>query len=330
MKQASLHNEEDIHRKDVRIGDWVNIERAGDVIPHVVGPVVDRRDGRETVFAMPSNCPVCGSEVVKPETEAMHRCPNTACPAQFFELLKHFVGKGAMDVDGLGEQWCRILIDEGLVSDVADLYFLQKEQLLGLERMGELLATKIVDNIQASKARPLPRLVFALGIIHVGSEIADLLVQRYADLDQLAEAAEEQLTEIPGIGPKIAESVAAYFRVPRNREVIDKLRQGGVQLHQEAAEAAAGPQPLQGLTFRRYRDTGGVSPAGGRKPDQVAGRQRHVIGHPQDRLPGSGGVSGLQAGCGPAAGHHRVGRAGVPGVSGDGVRRAGRAVETQG
>ena len=198
---------------------------------------------------MPANCPVCDSEVVKPEAEAMHRCPNTACPAQFFELLKHFVGKGAMDVDGLGEQWCRILIDEGLVGDVADLYFLQKEQLLGLERMGELLATKIVDNIQASKARPLPRLVFALGIIHVGSEIADLLVQRYADLDQLAEAAEEQLTEIPGIGPKIAESVAAYFRVPRNREVIDKLRQRGVKLHQEASEAAAGPQPLQGFTF---------------------------------------------------------------------------------
>ena len=197
VKQASLHNEEDIHRKDVRIGDWVNIERAGDVIPHVVGPVADRRDGRETVFAMPTNCPVCDSEVVKPETEAMHRCPNTACPAQFFELLKHFVGKGAMDVDGLGEQWCRILIDEGLVGDVADLYFLQKEQLLGLERMGELLATKIVDNIQASKARPLPRLVFALGIIHVGSEIADLLVQRYTDLDQLAEAAEEQLDRDP-------------------------------------------------------------------------------------------------------------------------------------
>ncbi len=249
VKQASLHNEEDIHRKDVRIGDWVNIERAGDVIPHVVGPVLDRRDGRETVFAMPSNCPVCGNEVVKPETEAMHRCPNTACPAQFFELLKHFVGKGAMDIDGLGEQWCRILIDNGLVSDIADLYFLQKEQLLELERMGELLATKIVDNIQASKTRPLPRLVFALGIIHVGSEVADLLVQRYADLDQLAGATEEQLTEIPGIGPKIAESVAAYFRVPRNREVIDKLRQAGVRLHQEAAEAATGPQPLQGLTF---------------------------------------------------------------------------------
>ena len=249
VRQASLHNEVDIHRKDVRIGDWVNIERAGDVIPHVVGPVLDRRSGQETVFNMPTDCPVCGSEVVKPEAEAMHRCPNTACPAQFFELLKHFVSKGAMDIDGLGEQWCRILIDKGLASDVADLYFMEKEQLQELERMGELLATKIVDNIQGSRERPLHRLVFALGILHVGSEIADLLVQRYADLGQLAGATEEQLTEIPGIGPKIAESVAAYFRVPRNREVIEKLRSGGVQLQQEASDVTTGPQPLEGLTF---------------------------------------------------------------------------------
>ena len=249
VRQASLHNEVDIHRKDVRIGDWVNIERAGDVIPHVVGPVLDRRSGQETVFNMPTDCPVCGSEVVKPEAEAMHRCPNTACPAQFFELLKHFVSKGAMDIDGLGEQWCRILIDKGLASDVADLYFMEKEQLQELERMGELLATKIVNNIQGSRERPLHRLVFALGILHVGSEIADLLVQRYADLGQLAGATEEQLTEIPGIGPKIAESVAAYFRVPRNREVIEKLKRRGVKLRQEASGVSAGPQPLQGMTF---------------------------------------------------------------------------------
>ena len=252
VRQASLHNEVDIHRKDVRIGDWVNIERAGDVIPHVVGPLVGRRTGEEKVFYMRteySRCPECKSEVVKPETEAMHRCPNTACPAQFFELLKHFVSKGAMDIDGLGEQWCRILIDKRLAGDVADLYFLQKEQLLELERMGELLATKIVDNIQGSKARPLHRLVFALGILHVGSEIADLLVQRYSALDQLANATEEQLTEIPGIGPKIAESVATYFRVSRNRDVIEKLKRRGVKLRQEASEVSAGPKPLQGLTF---------------------------------------------------------------------------------
>ena len=249
VRQASLHNEEDIHRKDVRIGDWVTIERAGDVIPHVVGPVLEHRTGQERVFQMPARCPVCGTEVVKPEEEAMHRCPNTSCPVQFFELLKHFVGKGAMDIDGLGEQWCRILIDKGLVEDVADLYFLQKDQILELNRMGDRLATKIIDNIEASKTRPLPRLLFALGILHVGSEIADILVQQYADLDKLMEATQEELTEISGIGPKIAESIVAYFRVPHNLQVIEQLRRTGVKLQQEAVLISPEEQPLFGLNF---------------------------------------------------------------------------------
>ncbi len=249
VRQASLHNEEDIHRKDVRIGDWVTIERAGDVIPHVVGPVLDRRTGREKVFHMPASCPVCGTEVVKPEEEAMHRCPNASCPVQFFELLKHFVSKGAMDIDGLGEQWCRILIDQGLVRDVSDLYYLKKEQLLELDRMGDRLATKIMNNIEASKARPLPRLLFALGILHVGSEVADLLAQQYADIDQLIATTQEQLTEISGIGPKIAESIVAYFRVPYNLEVIEKLRQADVKLQQELVVVSSDQQPLLGLTF---------------------------------------------------------------------------------
>ena len=249
VRQASLHNEEDIHRKDVRIGDWVTIERAGDVIPHVVGPVLDRRTGCEKVFHMPASCPVCGTEVVKPEEEAMHRCPNASCPVQFFELLKHFVSKGAMDIDGLGEQWCRILIDQGLVRDVSDLYYLKKEQLLELDRMGDRLATKIMNNIEASKARPLPRLLFALGILHVGSEVADLLAQQYADIDQLIATTQEQLTEISGIGPKIAESIVAYFRVPYNLEVIEKLRQADVKLQQELVVVSSDQQPLLGLTF---------------------------------------------------------------------------------
>ena len=249
VRQASLHNEEDIHRKDVRIGDWVTIERAGDVIPHVVGPVLDRRTGRELVFHMPASCPVCGTDIVKPEEEAMHRCPNASCPVQFFELLKHFVSKGAMDIDGLGEQWCRILIDQGLVRDVADLYYLQKEQLLELDRMGDRLATKIMNNIEDSKTRPLPRLLFALGILHVGSEVADLLAQRYVNLDQLAETTQDQLTEISGIGPKIAESIVAYFGVPHNLQVIEKLRRAGVQLEHKLIVVSPDQQPLLGLTF---------------------------------------------------------------------------------
>jgi DNA ligase (NAD+) len=249
IRNASLHNEEDIRRKDIRIGDFVVVERAGDVIPQVVGPVVARRTGDEKVFRMPDVCPICGTPVVKDEGEAMHRCPNSTCPAQFFELLKHFVSKGAMDIDGLGEQWCRILIDVGLVRDVADLYFIGKDQLLGLDRMGEILATKIIANIAASKQRPLPRILFALGIFHVGSEVAELLTGRYSSIDQLMQATTDALDEIQGVGPKIASSVVSYFQVPSNRAVIEKLRQGGVRLEQELAVVNPDDLPWRGLTF---------------------------------------------------------------------------------
>ncbi len=251
VRQASLHNEEDINRKDIRIGDWVTVERAGDVIPQVVGPVLDRRTGQEQVFKMPADCPVCGTQVVKPESEAMHRCPNTSCPVQFFELLKHFVSKGAMDIDGLGGQWCNILIENSLVKDVAGLYRLDKDELLKLDRMGDKLATKIMTNIEVSKQRPLHRVLFALGIIHVGSEIAELLTQRYASINEMAEATPEELTEIPGIGPKIAESVADYFAVPLNQQVLKDLGEAGVVLHHDIPDIqeAADDLPFSGKSF---------------------------------------------------------------------------------
>ena len=250
VRNASLHNEEDIHRKDIRIGDWVVIERAGDVIPHVVAPVAARRTGEEQVFHMPERCPVCETAVIKADDDAMHRCPNALCPVQFFELLKHFVSKGAANIDGLGEQWCRTLIENGLVSDVADLYYLRKEQLLGLERMGDKLATKIMANIEASKSRPLARLLFALGILHVGSEVAELLAQNFNSVDAISRASEEELTAVPGIGPKIAESIAAYFQDSANRQVIARLQGSGVRLEQEPAELAGDEDaPFAGLTF---------------------------------------------------------------------------------
>ncbi len=250
VKMATLHNEEDIHRKDIRIGDWVVVERAGEVIPQIVGPVVARRTGEERTFQMPSRCPVCGTAVIKAETEAMHRCPNTACPAQFFELLKHFVNKGAMDIDGLGERWCRIFIDEGLIEDVADMYYLEKDQLLGLERMGDKLATRIMDNLEASKEQSLSRIIFALGILHIGSEMADLLAQSYVSLDDLSKATEEELTSIAGVGPKIAGSVMAYFQVDGNLRVIEKLRQAGVKLEREPTIEDQGRDlPLSGRSF---------------------------------------------------------------------------------
>ena len=250
VQHASLHNEEDIRRKDIRIGDWVTVERAGDVIPQVVGPIRDRRSGAEVEFTMPALCPECSTPVVKPEGEAMHRCPNaTSCRAQFFELLKHFVGRGAMDMDGLGEQWCRILIDKGFVRTVADLYYLEKDSLLQLDRMGDRLATKILGNIAASKTRPFPRILFALGINHVGVEVAELLTQRFASVEQLASAAEEELTTIDGIGPKIAESIYNYFQVEDNLAVIERLRQAGVKLHHDLAIVDPIDLPWHGLTL---------------------------------------------------------------------------------
>ena len=249
VQHASLHNEEDIHRKDIRKGDLVVIERAGDVIPQVIAPAPEPGAERGPEFRMPEHCPDCNATIVKVEGDAMHRCPNSACPAQFFESLKHFVSRSAMDIDGLGEQWCRILIDQGFVADVSDLYGLQKDQLTGLDRMGERLAARILSNIEASKRRPLARILFALGILHVGAEIAELLAARYASISDLAQATAEQLTEIEGIGPRIAASIVSYFANERNQRTIAGLEAAGVKLWQELAPTDESARPWQGLTF---------------------------------------------------------------------------------
>ena len=249
VQHASLHNEEDIHRKDIRIGDWVEIERAGDVIPHVLGHVPVPGEERGPEFRMPERCPECETVVVKEAGDAMHRCPNSACPAQFFESLKHFVSRSAMDIDGLGERWCRILIDRGLVSDVSHVYRLKMEQLTELDRMGEKLATRILDNVEASKHRPLARILFALGILHVGAEVAELLAARYASLDEIGAATADELTEIEGIGPRIAESIVSYFATESNQQTIAGLRDAGVQLWQELDPVDESAQPWKGQTF---------------------------------------------------------------------------------
>ena len=290
VQHASLHNEEDIHRKDIRVGDTVIVERAGEVIPQVVGPVLVNRTGQEQEFRMPERCPECDTPVVKNEDDAMHRCPNSSCPAQFFELLKHFVGKGAADIDGLGERWCGILIKQGMVQDVADLYRLEKERLLELDRMGDKLATRIMDNIEASKNRPLPRLLFALGITHVGSEVADLLSQNFIGVEELSKATEEDLTEVEGIGPKIAESIIAWFQEPENQRVIGKLRASGIRLEQDAlpvaATAAPGAAPLAGLTFvvtgtlsafSRSDAEGRIKSMGGKVTSSVTKKTSYVV-----------------------------------------------------
>lgn len=247
VQMATLHNEDDIHRKDIREGDWVIVQRAGEVIPQVVGPVVSRRTGAERVWHMPERCPVCGAEVVREPGEAMYYCPNDACPAQERRLIEHFVQRGAMDIEGIGEKLAFSLFASGLVKDPADLYYLTKEQLVSLERMGEKSADNVLRNIEASKGRPLANLLFALGIRHVGAEVAALLARRFRSIDALARAREEEIAEVEGIGPVIARSVASWFRNERNRAMIEKLRRAGVTL--EETEAGAREGPLAGLQF---------------------------------------------------------------------------------
>jgi DNA ligase (NAD+) len=250
ISSAALHNEEDIHRKDIRIGDWVVVQRAGDVIPEIVEPIVSRRTGQEKIFSMPGRCPVCGSDVIKPEGEAMHRCTNAACPSQALERIKHFVSRGAMDIDGVGEKLCQALFEDGLIKDAADLYYLTKEQLLGLERMADKSASTVLNSIAESKDRRLARVIFALGITHVGDQYAELLAEQFHNIDQLAKASEEELSTIPSIGPKIAESIVAFFRQKGNRRIIEKLRKAGVKLErEEVKEAKPEELPLAGLEF---------------------------------------------------------------------------------
>jgi DNA ligase (NAD+) len=250
ISSAALHNEEDIHRKDIRIGDWVVVQRAGEVIPEIVEPIVSRRTGKEKIFSMPGRCPVCGSEVLKPEGEAMHRCTNAACPSQAQERIKHFVSRGAMDMDGVGEKLCQALFEAGLIKDAADLYYLTREQLLGLERMADKSASNVVSSIDKSKNRPLARVIFALGITHVGDQYAELLAEHFRSIDALARGSEDELSAIPSIGPKIAEGIVTFFRQQGNRQIIEKLRRAGVRLEKEKVEEAR-PDDLSfaGLEF---------------------------------------------------------------------------------
>ena len=247
VKHATLHNEEDVQRKDIRIGDWVMVERAGEVIPQVIGPILSRRTGQERVFQMPQSCPVCNSPVVSPEGEVMSRCPNNSCPAQLFETLRHFAG--VMEIEGLGQSWCDALLKADLVKDVADLYYLSQEQLLTLERMGEKLASNILASIDMSKQRSLATLLTALGIRHVGRETAELLARHFGSLDHLASASSEELISIPTVGPKVAESILSYFQNQQNTKVIKKLWSGGVKMGEALLAAPREALPLAGKTF---------------------------------------------------------------------------------
>ena len=247
VTRASLHNQNEIDRKDVRIGDTVLIERAGDVIPQVVKAIEDERDGSETPYHIPDTCPVCDSEVVLSDDKKQAFCTGgMTCAAQLRERLKHYASRDATDIEGLGDRRAEQLIDTGLLEDISDLYAIEKDDLLQLERYAEKSAQNLLDEIAASLEEDFDRFIYALGIPLVGSATARLLAQHFASLDALMEADEAVLTDLPDIGPEVAHSIVAFFEDDANRAVIDDIRDAGLTLHNPYADDEA---PLDGLTF---------------------------------------------------------------------------------
>jgi DNA ligase (NAD+) len=246
VSRATLHNEGDIQRKDLRKGDWVLVERAGEVIPQVVKPVAERRTGEEQVYHLPECCPMCDTPLIKNEAEAMAFCPNLQCPARNLEGIIHFASKGAMDIETLGEKMCAQLVEAGYIKSVSDFYSLTREQLLELEGIKEKSAENILNGIETSKHRPLWRLMFGLNIRYVGEKTAQVLTHAFDNIDKLLVASEEEIISVPGIGPVAGQSIYSWLQDEQNHALIERLRQAGLNMQEEKKTIEG---PLAGQSF---------------------------------------------------------------------------------
>jgi DNA ligase (NAD+) len=287
VSTATLHNEEDLGRKDVRVGDEVVVMRAGDVIPQVVAPLIQRRRKGARRVKPPQRCPACGTPTVKPDDSVFTICPNRAgCPGQSFQHIKHFVSKGAMDIDGLGEKQAMRFLQEDLIADVADIYDLTEEQLVGLEGFGELSARNLLAAIDASRSRPFKRVLYALGLPGVGYVTAEALADHFGSIDALHAADPEQIEEVEGVGPIMAVQIAESLADERTRELIEKLKEKGLRLEQDPSERRAEGGPLQGKTLvltgtlpnlTRDEAAAMIKAAGGKVTNSVSRKTDYVV-----------------------------------------------------
>jgi DNA ligase (NAD+) len=284
VTRATLHNMDEIDRLGVKIGDWVSVERGGDVIPKVVRVLDDKEHPRgHKHFHMPERCPVCGGAVVRAEGEADHRCVNANCPAKLRESTLHFASRSVMNIEGMGDALVNQLADRGLVKNVADIYSLTKPQLLQLERMGDKSAQNVLDEIEASKKLPLERVIYGLGIRFVGERTAEFLAEHFASIDDLMQATPEQLEEVNEVGPRIAESIHTFFQEPRNRELVERLRKAGLKF--SAPRKARGTKlagksfVLTGTLAKYTRDEAKkmIEDAGGRVASSVSKKTDYVV-----------------------------------------------------
>ncbi len=286
VSRATLHNADVLKAKDVRIGDTVIIRKAGDVIPEIVKPVESKRTGSERIFIFPDRCPACNAEVQRLPGEAVTRCVGKACPAQLVEGLVHFASRGAMDIEGLGPALISQLVEAGLVKDPSDLYFLDPEKLQELPRMGKKSIENLMAAIEASKNRPLARVIFALGIRLVGEAAARELASRFRSMDRLQKASREELQAVPMIGDKIAESVISFMNEPQNQRVIQRLAEAGITMAEEEPEEAVSSRPLEGKTvvltgtlvnYSRQEAAELVRSLGGRVTSSVSRNTDYVV-----------------------------------------------------